>query len=214
MAEWWAGITILEKAFFCVAAPATVILLLQTVMLIFGFGGDESEGMASDVSGLDSDGLDVDFDAMDVDDLGGPDGNALFDDGLRIFSIRGLIAFFTALGWSGMSALELGAPGWLSVIIAVAFGVGALLAMAKMVQGFMKLQTSGNVNLNHAIGLYGEVYIPLPASGAGLGKITLTVDGRFSEYGAICYAEEKIPTGASVRVTDVVRDGVFVVEKD
>ena len=224
MTAWWMGISTLEKVFFCIAAPATAVLILQTVALIFGFG--EQGTLDSDVSGIGdadlggldaADGMDA-LDSIDADgaDLDLPDSG---DDpglggGLRLFSIRGLITFFTCLGWGGVAALEMGASPALALVIAVALGAAALVLMAKMVQAFLRLQQSGNDDPRKAIGLYGEVYLSIPPRGEGAGKVSLNLGNGVKEFGAITDAAERIPTGAQVRVTDLARDGVFVVEKE
>jgi len=211
MGEWWAAIGTLEKVFFCIAAPATAVLLIQTISLIFGFG--EQDALGSDVSGiegLDADGLDA-IDAADgLDDAGAAD--ASLDGGLRLFSIRGIIAFFTCLGWGGLAALELAASNAPALIIALVLGTAALVLMAKMISAFMKLQESGNDDLRHAIGRSGEVYLTIPPNGEGMGKVSLDLGSGIREFGAVSYSDKRIPTGAQVRVTDLARDGVLVVE--
>ena len=41
--NWWEGLTLLQQCFAVVAIPATVILLLQTVLLLFGMGGHDAD---------------------------------------------------------------------------------------------------------------------------------------------------------------------------
>lgn len=225
MAAWWQSISALEKVFFCIAAPATAVLIIQTIALIFGFG--EQGTLDSDVSGIGdadlgsldaADGMDAldSLDAADGADFDLPDSG---DDpglggGLRLFSIRGLITFFTCLGWGGIAALEMGASPLLALVIAVALGSAALVLMAKMVQAFLRLQQSGNDDPRKAIGLYGEVYLSIPPKGEGAGKVSLNLGNGVKEFGAVSDTAERIPTGAQVRVIDLARDGVFVVERE
>ena len=61
---WWAGLTLLQQSFAAVAIPATVLLLLQTVLLLFGLGGHDADHGECDHDfdhDLDHD-LDHDFD--------------------------------------------------------------------------------------------------------------------------------------------------------
>ena len=39
MAEWWSSLGITGQVFACVAIPSTLLLVIQTVMLFFGFVG-------------------------------------------------------------------------------------------------------------------------------------------------------------------------------
>ena len=60
MSAWWESLTWLERLFAYVAFPATLLLILQTLMLLFGLGHD---------GGADTDGdADADLDlASDTD---------------------------------------------------------------------------------------------------------------------------------------------------
>ena len=35
--EWWNSIGLISQIFYCIAIPATLILLIQTVLMLFGF---------------------------------------------------------------------------------------------------------------------------------------------------------------------------------
>ena len=75
MSAWWESLTWLERLFAYVAFPATLLLILQTLMLLFGLGhdgGTDTDGDADVDLDLDSD-ADADFDTdLDVDhDLDG-----------------------------------------------------------------------------------------------------------------------------------------------
>ena len=63
---------VLEKFYLYVAVPASLILLIQTAMTIFGLSGE----------------IDVDFDGDGDVDISG-------ESGMTLFSIRNLVAFFT-----------------------------------------------------------------------------------------------------------------------
>ena len=57
MNEWWDGLSLLLKVLYCIALPSTLILLVQTLLSMFGFHDGGSGHDFSDTSGLD---LDVD----------------------------------------------------------------------------------------------------------------------------------------------------------
>lgn len=205
MFDWWNALPLIEQVFFFMAIPATVILLIQTVLLIFG-GGDDV-GLDSDTSGLDG--------GFDVGDGSSPhtDNHAFDSDGVRIFTVRGIMAFFTVGGWAGVVAVELGLPDAASVVISAVLGLLALFGIAKLIQVLMKLQETGNIDPRKALGQTGQVYLTIPAESAGQGKINIMLGDSLSEFEAITYDKQPIKTGSRVRVVDIVGKS-YVVEKD
>ena len=61
IAEWWNAMNMLQQSFAVVAIPATVMLFLQTIMLLFGIGGSHDSDANTDVaeSGDFSDDFDI-----------------------------------------------------------------------------------------------------------------------------------------------------------
>ena len=55
LSDWWNGMSILQQCFAAVAIPATVVLFLQTILLLIGIGGshDIDHGEFSDGGGHD-----------------------------------------------------------------------------------------------------------------------------------------------------------------
>ena len=90
MAAWWQSVSALDHVLLYIAVPATLILLIQTVLLFAG-GAFDSDG---DAGVPDADG--PDFDGPDAD--GGPLHEAAADPetpdtGLHLFTVRGVVAF-------------------------------------------------------------------------------------------------------------------------
>ena len=50
MIVWWNSLETALKIFYCVAIPATLVLLVQTVLMFFGFGEDADADMDADGS--------------------------------------------------------------------------------------------------------------------------------------------------------------------
>ena len=193
MIQWFEELTTLQKIFAYIAIPSTVILVIQSLLLIFGIG--------------DGDG-DADMDtSVDIDstETGG--------DGLALFSIRGIIAMLCIGGWSGIVLLDTGMNKVLAIIIAVALGIAALFGMAYLMKLMTKLQSSGNIVIENAIGKVGQVYIPIPASLKGSGKISITVQDKFTEFSAVTNDTVEIKTGEPVRVVATDDTGMLVVER-
>ena len=90
--------------------------------------------------------------------------------------------------------------------------MATLIGIAFLMRGIYKLQSSGNIDISNAIGKVAQVYIPIPAAGAGSGKVTITLQEKFCEYTAITAAAEALKTGSYVRVVSVSDGGVLLVE--
>jgi hypothetical protein len=190
MINWWNELDLIQQIFALIALPSTVLIIIQTVLLLIGIGGES-----------DTD--------VDVDDV---DGIDLPDDGLAIFSVRGILSMLCITGWVAVALLETSLPAGVSIGIAIACGIATLIGMAFLMRAINKLQSSGNIDVGNCIGKIAEVYIPVPAAGSGSGKVNLTVQEKFSEFTAITTAGEQLKTGSYVRVVAVNEAGVLVVE--
>ena len=179
MINWWNGLELVQQIFALIAIPSTAILIIQTVLQLIGIGGDDVPE-------------DIDGDGIPDSDL---DAAAAADDGLSLFSIRGILSMLCITGWLGVGLLETALPDWAAILIAVAAGVATLIGIAFLMRGIYKLQSSGNIDISNAIGKVAQVYIPIPAAGAGSGKVTITLQEKFCEYTAITAAAEDLKTG-------------------
>ena len=213
MLRWFISDPVLAMLYI-LAIPATVILVLQTILLLFGMGGDDAE-LESDTGGigdgdLDGDGdIDIDSDA-DID--GDTDGGFEGDTGLRLFTVRGLVAFFSVGGWAGIAALRLGAGHLLAVLIALVFGIAALFLVALFFKLIPKIQHNGTMRISNAVGSIGEVYITIPANGSGSGKVNVILQSQLSELTAVTYADRALRYGEKVRVSGTIGDNTLIVE--
>ena len=80
LVEWWNSLDLALQIFYCIAIPATLVLLVQTILMFIGIGDGDADFDAPDVD-FDGDGLADDFD-MDIDD--------------RIENIKIFYGFFTS----------------------------------------------------------------------------------------------------------------------
>jgi membrane protein implicated in regulation of membrane protease activity len=87
----------------------------------------------------------------------------------------------------------------------------ALYFVAWSLRSVLRLQQSGNIVLNNAIGVTGEVYIPIPPIKSGAGKISIIIQDRLSEINAVTDAERTLKTGEKVTVMKVESEGVLLV---
>lgn len=216
MIDWWNGMDLVLKILYCVAIPATLILVIQTILsLLGGFEGGAGVDF-SDTSGIDFNGGSDIGEMSDAADMNsthylGDGGNPADFSIMSMLSLQGIVTFLTVMGWTSIVAIGSGTPAFLGMIVGVALGFLAMYAAAKIIHASRKLTENGTLNLRNAIGEIGRVYIPIPASGTG--KITMNVQGRYIEAAAISLEEKTLLTGAMVRVIDV-RNDVLVVEED
>lgn len=218
MSEWWNGLDPILKVLYCIAVPSSLILIIQTIISLCGIGDGGSGIEMSDTSGLDLSDLpddmpdmsaDVDTDISNMSDGGNPaDIGAL-----RLFTLQTVIAFLTVFSWVSIISYGGGTPAFAAMLIGAAFGAAAMFGVAKIMSLSKRLSESGTIELKNALGEHGTVYLTIPESGGGEGKVTLTVQGRFMELPAVQDGREPMKTGASVRIIDL-RGDTLVVEKD
>lgn len=218
--DWWNNLQLVEQILYCIAVPASLILIIQTVLMLLGLG-EGGEGInPSDTSGLDM--PDVDFD-ISVDGGTSADGADLLGHDIsnpsdiadfRLLSVQSVIAFLCIFGWSGITAIANGMPEWAALVLAAVLGFAAMLLVAKIIQWSSKLAQNGTFNMKNLLGESGTVYIPIPPNGNGSGKISISCGERFMEFDAISNDAEMIATGVHVRVTDIISGSILVVEKE
>ncbi|MBQ6569267.1 MAG: hypothetical protein IJL87_03325 [Clostridia bacterium] len=210
MAAWWASLTLLQQIFAGIAIPATVILVLQTLLLLFGGGfGDHGDG-----------DFDVDTDGDGIPDSHGGFGHGFghghdhdHDDvsGLRLFTVRGMVAFFAVGGWLGVVAAGTGIQAFWAVFFAFLGGLAAMLVVALFFKWMLGLQESGNTDYSSAVGSTAEVYITIPAKSNGRGKINVMLGSQLIEADAVTESESAIKPRTRVKVTGISEDNTYVV---
>lgn len=192
MANWWNSLSDLQHIFAFIGIPATLVLIVQTILLFFGIGDGD-------------DGIDLDGDGI-PDEIGG-------DDGLTLFSIRGIVGMLCIAGWAGIVFIDFGVSNILAIILALLCGVATLFGIAYLMKAVLKLQSNGTMQLGAAVGKTGEVYIPIPPKGKGRGKINIIVQDKYVELDAVTNSEETLKTGETVRVVSTDEMGLVMVER-
>ena len=248
MAEWWTSLGSAGQVFACVAIPATIVLVLQTILTLIGIGSNNSDGDGSHADAghdaghdFDSHGdIGHDFDshgdighefdaghdyadvtdgAFDGDDAGhaadfhdGHDGHG-FDGGLRLFTFRGIIAFFAVMGWVGALCCTAGLEvGW-AILIGFASGFAAMLLVALLMKWVFSLQSDGTENIRDALGVSGTVYLRIPHSRGGRGKINAVIRGKLSEKNAVTDEDTDIAYGEEITVIGISGEDTLIVRR-
>ena len=180
----------MEKFYLYTAVPASIILLIQTLMTFLGLSGE----------------IDTDFDGDGDVDVSG-------ESGLTIFSFRNLIAFFTFFGWSGLWLHSTGMSQVVTAILSVIIGILFMLISMGLFILVGKMQRSGTLNLHNAVGMSGVVYIPIPPSRQNYGKVNLVIQGSLRELEALTDEETELKTGTQVQVISVEENSKLLVKK-
>lgn len=217
MTEWINAMSAVERVFAYIAIAGTFALIIQTVLLIVGLGQNDHDIDHDTDHDFDHDhdcDHDHDFDHDHDHDFDHDQthGEHVHDDGLRLLTLRGLVAFAAIMGWSGLAMMRGGVPSFLSIAVAIVMGLGAMVLMAKAIQVMMRLETDGNMDIRNAIGRVGEVYITVPPSRTNRGKVNVVVQAQLIEVDAVTDERASILTGTSVLVLGVVDQNCLVVE--
>ena len=162
------------------------LLVCQLLLTLLGLSGDHVDFGAGhdDVSVGDS--------------TGAAHGVGWF---LGLLTFRSLVAGMAFFGLVGITTASWGTAGSL----AVSFGSGlvAILLVGLMMRALVSLEADGTVNIRGAVGRPGTVYLAIPGSGTGLGKVTLNLQNRTVEYQAVTFQGD-LPTGTKIVVTNIV----------
>jgi hypothetical protein len=175
------------------------VLLLQFLVGLVGLGGHHDVGSGHEIGG----DHDVGHDGHDAHPDHGENGDHATAWFVGLLSFRTVVAALAFFGVGGLAALEAGLDPFLSVCVALAAGVGALLLVASMMRTLGSLRSDGTARIHRAIGLTGTVSLGIPANRGGAGKVTLNLQNRTVEYQAVTQQQE-LPTGTKVKVVAVL----------
>lgn len=142
-------------------------------------------------------------------DLGHPGGHWFYE----MLSLRTLGAAVTFFGLAGMTAQTRGMGSTPSLIIALAAGYAAMYAVYWLFKQVYKVQHAGNEDVRLAVGLPATVYVPIPATRGGLGKVMFRLQDRTVEYQALTDESERLATGEEVVITNVVNADTLCVSR-
>ncbi len=218
--DWWNSLSGAAQMFALAAIPATVLLVIQIVTMFLGFGED-ADGAVVDDGILDdlpedipdvgnlseaADGVFGDNTVTEVQDVAGLEG-------LKIFTVRGIIAFFVVFGWVGVLMDSGGCPLYATIPSAMLCGFAMMFVLAYIFRAVLKLRNSGNADNRNAVGVTGKVHLTIPAGRRGEGKVHIMLQGAYVERNAVTDEAEPIPTGHEVVVVGVSGQTDLVVKR-
>ena len=189
----------MEDLYMYCAAIAGTLLVGQLLLSLIGLGHH------ADLHDLPTGDIDVDV-AADGFDHGG-------EWFAGMLSFRAIVAALTVFGLVGLggSAGDRFDPLQTLAIALVAVG-GVMYGVGRLLQSLYQFKSEGTVRIERAVGQTGSVYLSIPGKKAGAGKVTVKVQGRTMQFGAMT-PEEDLPTGTPVVVVSVLTPGIVEVTK-
>lgn len=175
MMDLFNNLDALQRTFWFIAIPASLVFIIQMIMTFMGADS--------------SDGLEADFDS----DLNGS------DDTFQLFSLRNLINFLLGFSWTGLSFYQSIENKTLLIIISLLVGLMFVFLFFLIIKQVKKLAEDNSFHIQHTMGKSGEVYLTIPEKKSGKGKILISINGSTRELDAMTL-NEKIPYGALVKV--------------
>lgn len=185
MQEWWMSMDVFMQSLWGIAIFVSLIFIGQMIMTFIGMDSDMD--------------VDVNHDAS----VGEP---------FQLFTFRNFINFFLGFSWTGIALRPEIGNTFLLLVIAIVVGLLLVTAVMFIFKWMSKMEQSGNISVQKALGCKGTVYLPIPESRKGEGKVQITIQGAIREYNAIT-GGESLSTGTHIRVTEVLNDDLLLVEQ-
>jgi hypothetical protein len=190
MKEFFSGMSGMEQTYWVVALVGTFVFLIIFVITFLGF--DHDADVHADVSDMDAD-----------------DGGV----GFQFFTFKNFVAFLTIFGWTGLACIQNNLESGLTLILSFIAGLTMMFLTSLLFYWMHKLAESGTLKMSNAVGLTGEVYIPIKAKRESIGKVQLKVQGSLRELEAMTDEEFDLTTGTVVNVKEIIGSDILLVEK-
>jgi hypothetical protein len=189
MKEFFGEASVLEQTYWYIALIGSAIFVIIFIMTFIG-GGDTD--------------MEADMDSAE----GGDDGGV----GFQFFTFKNVIAFFTIFGWSGIVCIDNGYSRMITITVSSISGLAMMMATGYLFFWMGKMTQSGTLKINKAIGVIGEVYLPIGANRSKIGKVQIKVQGSLRELEAITDEKEDLKTTTLIKVKEVVSAELLLVE--
>jgi membrane protein implicated in regulation of membrane protease activity len=148
----------------------------------------------------------------DVDLDGDGDIDVDIDSGVSIFTMKSITAFFAVGSWAGLLTCTLASDSlqWLGAVVAVVAGAIAMVSVAFILRAMLKMQCNGAVQVDKLVGKTATVYVSVPPTRGGRGKITLNAQGRYMEIDAVTDGEERLQVNEVVEIVSTENECTVV----
>lgn len=182
-------VTGLDLLFASAALIGGILFIAWFFLLMMG-------GLAGGI--LDGVGIDVDMGA---------------DLSFKAFTFQGIIAFILMFGLVGLALSRSDQGDMMALFAGTVAGGASMWSMGKMFQAFHSVQSSGNMDIENAVGQDGTVYMRIKPG--EVGQIQVTIQGALRTLDAIASdASLYIKTGSTITVEKIVAGRMVVVPYD
>ncbi len=188
MEDFLAGMTTLEQTYWIIALIGSAIFVV--IFILTFIGGDAD--MEADATEFEAD-----------------DGGV----GFQFFTFKNVIAFFTIFGWTGVVCINNDMSTQATIVISTIAGLAMMILTTMLFFWMHKMAQSGTLKIKNAIGVIGEVYLPIGAQRSKIGKVQINVQGSLRELDAITDEEQELKTNSMVKVVKIVSSEILLVEK-
>ena len=184
MTEWWQALSDPARIFWGIAIASSIFQILMFAMSFFS-GHDFDHSPDSAV------------------------GDSV--EGVKLVSVRAIIAFLVGFGWTGGLLLAKGLPMVTTIAASLGVGVVFMMVIFFMMRMLMSLRADGTLDYRNAVGQTGRVYVTIPAARGGEGQIEILLQGRLTTAHAVTTAHKPLAPQTSVTVTAVENGNLLVV---
>ncbi|NLX53601.1 MAG: hypothetical protein GXY58_00635 [Planctomycetaceae bacterium] len=196
--------------FMVCAAVGGTVFVLQFVLAVIGAGADDMDFSHHVPHDVPHDFMgDVAGDAEHMGGHGDAHGSTWL---FGVISFRTVVAAVTFFGLAGLASDSAHMGGPLTLLIAVCAGAAALYGVHFLMQSLYRLRHDGTAQIHRTLGERATVYIPIPPNNEGLGKIQIRTQGRIMEYTARTRGPDRLRTGTTVEVVEIVNPMTVEVE--
>ncbi|MCC6425283.1 MAG: hypothetical protein IT435_00550 [Phycisphaerales bacterium] len=129
----------------------------------------------------------------------------------KLLSTQTIASALMGFGWTGYASL-IGSdwPMFAHILIGFVAGFLSSAAMIWMLRQLSKMKSDGTVPRNALLGAEGEVYIPVPQRGNGIGQVRIVVNDRERFVNAVCESAP-IPTKGRIMIVGTNPDNSVTV---
>lgn len=169
----------LLQAFWICALVASLVLVIQFVLMLIGI-----------------DHGDMDFDVHDGDtlDLGGS---------LNLITVKNVIGFLVGFGWAGVCFYSSITSAFLLILVALLVGCLFVAMFIFIYKQGRKLDKDGTFRIADCLDKTASVYLRIPSGGEGKGKVQISINGSVHEIDALT-DEDEIKSGQTVKIVEIV----------
>lgn len=193
--EWYGNLAPVLQVFWAIALVTTLVFAIQMILTFVGIGDADTD--------VDMD-CGADFSDGSTLDMGGS---------MQLFTVRNLINFLLGMGWGGVCLASTIRNTTLLIIASVAVGILFVLAFLMVYRQLFRLESNGVYHMDDCVGRIVDVYLTIPASKTGRGKVQVSFDGSVQELSAMTNSSQTIPSGSKVKVVDIINSTTVLVDK-